>query len=138
MKKHNVLFALALLTAWLALGAAVYPAFAAEVNPSALATSTDDGITTIITTGRAQADISLNADGSLTFTVYPAITRTSPSGKVIGTAFQLDTSGGFPVTLPSATVQAFLVQIKAAYEAKLAAEAAAREAAATPPAPANP
>ena len=103
---------------------------AAEANPSALATSTDDGVTTIITTGRAQADISLNADGSLTFTVYPAVTRTSPSGKVIGTAFQLDTSGGFPVTLPAATVQAFLVQIKAAYAAKLAAEAAAK--AATP------
>jgi ABC-type histidine transport system ATPase subunit len=71
------------------------------------------GITTIVTTGRAQADISLNADGSLTFTVYPAITRTSPSGKVIGTPYQLDTSAGFPVTLPAATVQAFLMQIKA-------------------------
>ena len=58
MKKHNVLFALALTTAWLAIGAAVYPAFAAEANPFALATTTDDGITTIITTGRAQADIS--------------------------------------------------------------------------------
>lgn len=102
-------------------------------NPSALAQSTDDGVTTIITTGRAQADISLNADGSLTFTVYPAVTRTSPSGKVIGTPYQLDTSGGFPVTLPSATVQAFLVQIKAAYTAKLAAEAAAKAAAAPTP-----
>ena len=102
---------------------------AAEANPSALAQTTDDGVTTIITTGRAQADISLNADGSLTFTVYPAVTRTSPSGKVIGQAHQLDTSGGFPVTLPAATVQAFLVQIKAAYTAKLAAEAAAKAAA---------
>ena len=135
MKKHIALLVLTALAVALGLTAAV---LAAEANPSALSTSTDDGVTTIITTGRAQADISLNADGSLTFTVYPAVTRTSPSGKVIGTAFQLDTSGGFPVTLPADTVQAFLVQIKAAYEAKLAAEAAAREAAATPPAPANP
>ena len=106
---------------------------AADANPSALSQTTDDGVTTTVTTGRAQADITLNADGSLTFTVYPAVTRTSPSGKVIGQAFQLDTSGGFPVTLPSATVQAFLVQIKAAYTAKLAAESAAKAAAAPTP-----
>ena len=125
MKKHIALALLALgLTA---------ASLAAEANPSALSQTTDDGITTIVTTGRAQADISLNADGSLTFTVYPAVTRTSPSGKVIGTAAQLDTSNSFPVTLPAATVQAFLVQIKAAYTAKLAAEAAAKEAAAPTP-----
>jgi hypothetical protein len=125
MKKY---IALLILTVALCASAA----YAAD-NPSALSQTTDDGITTIITTGRAQADISLNADGSLTFTVYPAVTRTSPSGKVIGTPYQLDTSGGFPVTLPSATVQAFLVQIKAAYTAKLAAEAAAKSAAAPTP-----
>ena len=117
------------LLALIAVALCASAAYAAD-NPSALSQTTDDGITTTITTGRAQADITLNSDGSLTFTVYPAVTRTSPSGKVIGQAFQLDTSGGFPVTLPSATVQAFLVQIKAAYTAKLAAEAAAKEAAA--------
>ena len=122
------------LIALLSLAVGLTAVTAADANPSALATSTDDGVTTIITTGRAQADITLNADGSLTFTVYPAVTRTSPSGKVIGQPYQLDTSGGFPVTLPAATVQAFLVQIKAAYTAKLAAEAAAKEAAVNPPA----
>ena len=45
-------------------------AYAAAANPSALSQTTDDGVTTIITTGRAQADITLNSDGSLTLEEY--------------------------------------------------------------------
>jgi hypothetical protein len=101
-------------------------AYAADANPFALTQTTDaDDITTIVTAGRAQVDIALNADGSLTFAVYPAITRLTKTGKPIGKAFELDTSNQFQVVMPPAMLQEFFVQIKAAYAAKLAAEAQA-------------
>jgi hypothetical protein len=101
-------------------------AYAADANPFALTQTTDaDDITTIVTAGRAQVDIALNPDGSLTFAVYPAVTRLTKSGKLIGRGFELDTSNQFAVVMPPAMLQQFFVQIKAAYAAKLAAEAQA-------------
>lgn len=105
-------------------------AYSAEANPFALTQTTDsDDITTIVTAGRAQVDIALNPDGSLSFQVYPAVTRVSKSGKTIGVPFALDTSNVFQVVMPPAMLQEFFTQIKAAYTAKLAAEAAAKAAA---------
>lgn len=123
------------LIALLSLAVALCASAAYADNPSALSQTTDDGITTIITTGRAQADITLNSDGSLTFTVYPAVTRTSPSGKVIGQAKQLDTSDSFPATMSPSMVAQFLEIVKVGHAAHEAKKAAAREAAANPPAP---
>lgn len=124
MKKHNVLFILALLTAWLAFGAAVYPAFAAEApTRTVLAVSTEDGITTTKFVGRVQGEPA--NDGTLTLTVYPLVVLTlAANGKQIGDS-KLDTSASFTITLSAAQYGGLSTLVKAAFDAKVAAEAAA-------------
>lgn len=103
---------------------------AADATP--LSTTTKNGVTTVTTAGRGQGEIVINADGTLALTVYPKIQRFDSAGEAIAEA-RLDTSDGFPVTLKVATVRDIYTQIKAAWDAKvaakLAAEAAAKEAA---------
>jgi len=109
-------------------------AFAAETTGTValtpLASKTEEGITTVTTVGRAQAEIVLNADGSLTFQVYPNVTLLSPSGKKLADT-RLDTNNVLSVVLPAEQVSAFFAEIKKAYDAAQAVKAAA----ATPPAP---
>ena len=101
-------------------------AFAADApSPAVLAQSTRNGVTTVITTGRVQAEAMLNADGTVTFTVYPTVTLLDSTGAAIAPA-KLDTANGFSVALPVDLVGKILVEVKAAYLAKLAAEAAAK------------
>ena len=109
-------------------------AFAADVpSPAILAQSTKNGVTTLVTTGRVQAEAAINADGSVTFQIYPSITRIDSAGEVI-TPPTLDTSAVFNVPLSATLVAQVLTEVKAAYLADLAAKAAAKAAAATPPA----
>jgi hypothetical protein len=63
-----------------------------------------------------------NADGSVTFQIYPTITLLA-GGEVIST--RLDTSGVFNVPLSADLVAKVLVEVKAAYDADVAAKAAA-------------
>lgn len=91
-------------------------------SPAILATSTKDGVTTLITTGRVQAEAAINADGSVTFQIYPTVTLVA-GGEVIST--RLDTSGVFNVPLSADLVAKVLVEVKAAYDAAAAAKAAA-------------
>jgi hypothetical protein len=104
-------------------------AFAADASPAVLAQSTKNGVTTLITTGRVQAEASINTDGSVTFQIYPTITLLA-GGEVIST--RLDTSAVFNVPLSAELVAKVLIEVKAAYLADLAAKAAAKAAAATP------
>ncbi len=94
-------------------------------SPAVLAQSTRNGVTTVITTGRVQAEAMLNANGTVTFTVFPTVTLLDSTGAAIAPA-QLDTANGFSVALPADLVGKILVEVKAAYLAKLAAEAAAK------------
>ena len=100
-------------------------AFAADASPAVLSSSTKNGVTTVVTTGRVQADASVNADGTVTFTVFPSVTLLDSTGTPIA-APQLDTAKGFPVNLSAELVGKILVEVKAAYVAKLAAEEAAK------------
>ena len=107
-------------------------AFAADASPAILAQSTKNGVTTLVTTGRVQAEAAINADGSVTFQIYPTVTRIDSAGEVI-TPPTLDTSAVFNVPLSAELVAKVLIEVKAAYLADLAAKAAAKAAAATPP-----
>lgn len=98
-------------------------------SPAVLAMSVKNGVTTLITTGRVQAEASINADGSVTFQIYPTVTLIA-GGEVIST--RLDTSGVFNVPLSADLVAKVLIEVKAAYDAAEAAKAAA---AAPAPAP---
>ena len=104
-------------------------AFAADASPAVLAQSTKNGVTTLVTTGRVQAEASINADGSVTFQIYPTVTLLDSAGQVIST--KLDTDAVFNVPLSADLVAKVLVEVKAAYDAAQAAKASA----ATPPAP---
>jgi hypothetical protein len=107
-------------------------AFAADASPAILAQSTRNGVTTLVTTGRVQAEAAINADGSVTFQIYPTVTRIDSAGEVI-TPPTLDASAVFNVPLSAELVAKVLLEVKAAYLADLAAKAAAKAAAATPP-----
>jgi hypothetical protein len=106
-------------------------AFAADASPAILAQSTKNGVTTLVTTGRVQAEAAINADGSVTFQIYPTVTRIDSAGEVI-TPPTLDTSAVFNVPLSAELVAKVLIEVKAAYLADLAAKASAKAAAATP------
>ena len=90
-------------------------------SPAILAQSTRNGVTTLVTTGRVQAEASVNADGTVTFQIYPNVTRLDSAGEVI-TGPTLDTSGVFNVRLSADLVAAVLVEVKAAYDAANPAE----------------
>jgi hypothetical protein len=107
-------------------------ASAADASPAILAQSTKNGVTTLVTTGRVQAEAAINSDGSVTFQIYPTVTRLDSAGEVI-TPPTLDTSAVFNVPLSAELVAKVLLEVKAAYLADLAAKAAAKAAAATPP-----
>ena len=98
-------------------------AFAADApSPAVLAQSTKNGVTTLVTTGRVQAEASINADGSVTFQIYPTVTLLDSAGQVIST--KLDTNAVFNVPLSADLVAKVLVEVKAAYDAAQAAKAA--------------
>ncbi len=111
---------IALLTLAVALCAS---AFAADASPAVLAQSTKNDVTTTITTGRVQAEAVVNADGTVTFQIYPNVTRTDSAGELV-TATQLDTNAMFTVKLSADLVAKVLVEVKAAYDAAQAAKAA--------------
>jgi hypothetical protein len=113
---------LALLSLAVALCASAVSAADAP-SPAVLAQSTKNGVTTVITTGRVQAEASINADGSVTFQIYPTVTLLDSAGQVIST--RLDTSAMFNVPLSADLVAKVLVEVKAAYDADVAAKAAA-------------
>jgi hypothetical protein len=122
MKKLLALLAVALCAS--AVSAADAP------SPAVLAVSVKNGVTTVITTGRVQAEAAINDDGSVTFQIYPTVTLVA-GGEVIST--RLDTAGVFNVPLSAELVAKVLIEVKAAYDADVAAKAAA---AAPAPAPA--
>jgi TRAP-type C4-dicarboxylate transport system substrate-binding protein len=101
-------------------------ASAADASPAILAQSTKNGVTTLITTGRVQAEAAVNADGTVTFQIFPTITLLDSAGQVVST--RLDTSGVINVPLSAELVAKVLAEVKAAYDADQAAKA---EAAAT-------
>lgn len=113
---------LALLSLAVALCASAVSAADAP-SPAVLAQSTKNGVTTVITTGRVQAEAAINADGSVTFQIYPTVTLLDSAGQVIST--RLDTSAMFNVPLSADLVAKVLVEVKAAYDADVAAKAAA-------------
>ena len=92
-------------------------------SPAILAQSTKNGITTLVTTGRVQADASINADGTVTSQIYPTVTLLDSAGQVVTT--KLDTNAVFNVPLSAKLVAAVLVEVKAAYDADVAAKAKA-------------
>ena len=117
MKKLLALLSLAVALCASAVQAADAP------SPAVLAQSTKNGVTTLITTGRVQAEAAINADGSVTFQIYPTVTLLDSAGQVIST--RLDTSAMFNVPLSADLVAKVLVEVKAAYDADVAAKAAA-------------
>lgn len=126
MKKLRSLLALALCAT----------ASAADApSPAILAQSTKNGVTTVITTGRVQAEAAVNPNGTVTFQIYPTLTLLDSAGQVVST--RLDTSGVFNVPLSAELVAKVLIEVKAAYDADQAAKAAdvAARAAAAAPAP---
>jgi hypothetical protein len=114
MKKLLALFAL------LALACLSVAAVSAPASPAVLSQATKNGVTTIVTTGRIQADAALNADGSATFTIFPSVLLLDNAGQPIAPA-QLDTAAGFAVNLPADLVAKIMVEVKAAYDTKQAA-----------------
>ena len=90
-------------------------------SPAILAQTTRNGVTTLVTTGRVQAEAAINADGTVTFQIYPNVTRLDSAGEVI-TGPTLDTSGVFNVPLSAELVAAVLAEVKAAYDAANPAE----------------
>ena len=104
------------------------PAFAADASPAILAQFTKNGVTTIITTGRVQAEAAVNADGTVTFQIFPTITLLDSAGQVVST--RLDTSGVINVPLSAELVAKVLAEVKVAYDADQVAKADAAAAAA--------
>lgn len=111
MKKHiiAVLFS--------ALFASV--AFSAEPTPTVLASTTKNGVTTLTTAGRVQADIKINTDGSVTVTAFPKVKRVDSGGETIGDEV-LDTAAAFTADLPAELAAKVIAVIKAAYLVKIA------------------
>lgn len=133
MKNSIALLSLAVALGAVALGAA---AFAAEApSPAVLAQSTKNGNTTVITVARFGADPTVTADGTVPVTIYPRITVLDSTGAVISEKF--GGNGSFIATLSPSAVALILTEIKAAYDADIAAkaEAAANAAKAATPAP---
>ena len=95
-------------------------------SPAVLAQSTKNGITTLVTTGRVQAEASVNPDGTVTFQIYPTVTLLDSAGQVVST--RLDTSAVFNVPLSAELVAKVLIEVKAAYDAAEAAKADAEAA----------
>jgi TRAP-type C4-dicarboxylate transport system substrate-binding protein len=98
-------------------------AFAADASPAILSSTTKNGVTTLVTTGRVQAEAAINADGSVTFQIFPNVTLIDSAGEVIST--KLDTNAVFNVPLSPDLVAKVLVEVKAAYDAAQAAKVAA-------------
>ncbi len=110
-------------------------AFAVDASPAVLAQSTKNGNTTVITVARFGADPTVTADGTVPVTIYPRITVLDSTGTVISEKF--DGTGSFIATLSPSSVALIIAEIKAAYDADVAAkaEAAAKAAKAATPAP---
>ena len=85
-------------------------------SPAILSQTTKNGVTTLVTTGRVQAEASINPDGTVTFQIYPNVTRLDSAGEVI-TGPTLNTGAVFNVPLSAELVAAVLVEVKAAYDA---------------------
>jgi len=83
----------------------------------ALSVTTKNGVTTVTTIGRAQCEVTLNADGSLPVTIYPNVQRFDPADEAIGPA-QLDTNNAFVATVPVEGVLSILAAIRSAWDAK--------------------
>lgn len=116
MKKHIIAVLFSALLACVA--------FAVEPLPTVLDSTTKNGVTTLTTAGRVQADIKINVDGSVTVTTFPKVKRVDSGGELIGDEV-LDTAGAFTADLPAELAGQVIAVIKAAYLAKI-----------TPPAPA--
>ena len=84
-------------------------------SPAILSQTTRNGVTTLVTTGRVQAEAAINPDGTVTFQIYPNVTRIDSAGEVI-TGPTLDTGAVFNVPLSAELVAAVLVEVKAAYD----------------------
>lgn len=111
--------------------------YSAEPTRTVLSVTTEDGITTTKYVGRVQGEPA--NDGTLTLTVYPLVVLTLANGKQIGDT-KLDTSSSFSITLSSTQYSGLSTLVKAAFDAKIAAEAkaiadAAAKAAETPAQP---
>lgn len=124
MKKHLLTFLPAYVFALLALASLALAATPPAENPAVLSQTTRNGVTTLITSGRVQTEGALNADGTVTFTVFPTVVRLDSSGEPIAPP-ALDVAAGFTVKLPPALVAQILAEVKAAYLADQAAKAAA-------------
>lgn len=133
----NKLLQLTTLAFWLVvLGLQLTSVKAAEApSPAVLAQSTKNGNTTVITVARFGADPTVTAEGTVPVTIYPRVTVIDSTGAVISEKF--DSNGSFITTLSPQLVAAILTEIKAAYDADVAAkaEAAAKAAKAATPAP---
>ena len=132
----NKLLQLTTLALWLVvLGLQLASVKAADASPAVLAQSTKNGNTTVITVARFGADPTVTADGTVPVTIYPRITVLDSTGTVISEKF--DGTGSFITTLSPSSVALIIAEIKAAYDADLAAkaEAAAKAAKAATPAP---
>lgn len=133
----NKLLQLTTLALWLVVFALQLESARAADAPSSavLAQSTKNGNTTVITVARFGADPTVTADGTVPVTIYPRITVLDSTGTVISEKF--DGTGSFITTLSPSSVALIIAEIKAAYDADVAAkaEAAAKAAKAAPPAP---
>lgn len=105
-------------------------AFAADASPAVLAQSTKNGNTTVITVARFGADPTVTAEGTVPVTIYPRVVVLDSTGTVISDKF--DGNNPFTATLSPSTVALILTEIKAAYDADVAAKAEAAAKAATP------
>lgn len=132
----NKLLQLTTLALWLVvLGLQLTSVKAADASPAVLAQSTKSGNTTVITVARFGADPTVTADGTVPVTIYPRVTVLDSTGTVISEKF--DGTGSFITTLSPSAVALIITEIKAAYDADVAAkaEAAAKAAKAATPAP---
>lgn len=123
MKKHLFTFLPAYVFALGALASLAFATPAPAENPAILSKAIRNGVTTLVTSGRVQTDGALNADGTVTFTVFPYVVRLDGAGEPIAPP-ALDVSAGFPVKLSPALVAQILAEVKAAYLADQAAKAA--------------
>lgn len=132
----NKLLQITTLALWLVvLGLQLNSVRAADASPAVLAQSTKNGNTTVITVARFGADPTVTAEGTVPVTIYPRVTVIDSTGAVISEKF--DSNGSFITTLSPQLVAAILTEIKAAYDADVAAkaEAAAKAAKAAQEAP---
>lgn len=83
----------------------------------ALSVTTKNGVTTVTTIGRAQCEVTLNPDGSLPVTIYPAVQRFDSADEAVGAA-QLDDKNPFVATVPVEGVLSILAAIRTAWDAK--------------------